>query len=100
MPYVMRYNLPVRTAALAQVASLLGVDTDGMDQRQAAEESIVCVERLRQQIGITERIRDIGGREEQLPEFASKSFAIERLMLLNPRRPTESELLDILKSAL
>ena len=100
LPYVMRYNLPVRTAALAQVASLLGVDTDGMDQRQAAEESIVCVERLRQQIGIPERIRDIGGREEQLPEFASKSFAIERLMLLNPRRPTESELLDILKSAL
>ncbi|MEO1996162.1 MAG: iron-containing alcohol dehydrogenase, partial [Planctomycetaceae bacterium] len=100
LPYVMRYNLPVRSEALAEIAAWLGVDTSGMDTLQAAEQSIVQVESLRRQIGIPERIRDIGGTPEQLPEFASKSFAIDRLMLLNPRRPTEAELLEILQSAL
>jgi len=100
LPYVMRYNMPVRTEALADIACWMGVNTAGMDPQQAAEQSIVEVERLKQEIGIPQRIRDIGGTAEQLPEFARKSFAIDRLMLLNPRRPTEAELLDILKSAL
>jgi alcohol dehydrogenase class IV len=95
----MRYNLPARTAALARVAELLGVAIDGVTETEAAELSISAVEALCREIGIPERIRDIGGNEAQLPTFAEKAFAIKRLMLLNPRRPTEDELLDILKSA-
>jgi len=99
LPYVMRYNLPERRPAIARLAPLLGVEVTGMDETQAAEAAIAAVERLRVDIGIPQRISQIGGREEQLPEFAAKSFAIKRLMALNPRMPTEADLLQILREA-
>ena len=57
------------------------------------------LEKLRKAIGIPQRIRDLGGSREQLPGFARKAFEIKRLMLLNPRLPSEADLLAILESA-
>ena len=71
----------------------------GQDEAAAAELAISAVEKLKRAIGIPERIRDIGGREEQLPRFAAKAFAIKRLMMVNPRQPTEADLLGILREA-
>ena len=100
LPYVMRYNLTQRRAAIARLAPLLGVDASKMDEADAAEAAIAAVEQLRRDIGIPQRISEIGGREEQLPMFAEKSFAIKRLMMLNPRTPSEADLLSILREAL
>ena len=99
LPFVMRFNLPEREATLARVATLLGVDTSGDDPRRAAERSIEAVERLKRRIGVPLRIRDLGGRREQLAEFADKSFAIERLRWVNPRPATRDDLLGILEAA-
>jgi alcohol dehydrogenase class IV len=66
---------------------------------EAAERSIAAVERLRKRIGIPARIRDLGGTREQLPTFAAKAFAIKRLRDVNPRVPTEADLLAILEAA-
>ncbi len=99
LPYVMRYNLPARQATFARIAAWLGEDTSGMDEAAAAERAIAAVERLREQIGIPTRIRELGGTEDQLPEFAAKAFAIKRLMLLNPRMPSEADLLGIYQAA-
>jgi len=44
LPHVMRYHLPVREVALARIAELLGEDTHGMGQAEAAERAIVAVE--------------------------------------------------------
>lgn len=100
LPYVMRFNLPVRTSAFARIARLLEEDTQGLSEEQAAEQAITAVERLKKDIGIPERIRDIGGTADQLPAFAEKAFAIKRLMSLNARQPTQQDLLEILQSAL
>jgi alcohol dehydrogenase class IV len=99
LPYVMRYNLPHRSQRFARIADLLGEDVAGLREDEAADRAIAAVERLRREIGIPTRIRDLGGREEQLSEFAQKAFAIKRLMTMNPRRPTESELLALLREA-
>lgn len=99
LPYVMRYNLSLRIPEFAKIAKLLGEDVSGLSEEAAAERAITAVERLRRDIGIPERIRDIGGTEDQLPGFAKKSFAIKRLMLLNARQPTEEDLLEILRAA-
>ena len=100
LPFVMRFNLPVRTAAFARVARLLGCDTSGMTERQAAEAAVEAVDQLKRDIGIPERMREMGVTEEHLPEFAVKAFSIKRLMQVNPRPVTEVDLLDILRSAL
>ncbi len=99
LPYVMRFNLPVRQATFARIAGWLGEKTEGLSEQAAAERAIFAVEKLRSEIGIPRRIRELGGSAEQLPEFAAKAFAIKRLMLLNPRLPSEGELLEIYRSA-
>lgn len=56
-------------------------------------------EDLRRQIGIPLRIRDLGGREEQLPGFAMKAHALDRLTGVNPRKVTVKDLEQILRDA-
>lgn len=99
LPYVMRFNLPERIPEFARIARLLGEKTDGLSEAAAAEKAITAVERIRAEIGVPQRIRDLGGTPDQLPLFAKKSFQIQRLMLLNGRRPTEADLLQILQAA-
>ncbi|HEY2415303.1 MAG TPA: iron-containing alcohol dehydrogenase [Pirellulaceae bacterium] len=99
LPFVMRYNLPIRKAAFAKIAALLGENVNGLSEDVAAERAVVAVERIRAAIGIPRRLRDLGVRREQLPIFAEKAFAIKRLMDTNPRQPTQADLLEILERA-
>ena len=99
LPHVMRFNLPARPREFARIAQLLGEQTDGLTETQAAERAVAAVETLRDAICIPVRIRDLGGRREQLPEFAKKAFGIKRLMLLNGRPASEADLLGILEAA-
>lgn len=99
LPYVMRFNLPERKAAFGRIAELLGEDVHGLSEDAAAERAVVAVEELRAAIGIPQRLRDIGGKREQLPLFATKAFAIKRLLAVNPRQASEADLLGILEAA-
>ncbi len=99
LPYVMRYNLSVRRKEMAKIAELLGEDVAGLSTEDAAPRAIAAVEKLRRDIGIPERIRDLGGTREELPAFAAKAYEIKRLMLLNPQLPSEADLLGLLESA-
>src|SRR5690606_6082953 len=100
LPYVMRFNLPVREAEIARIAELLGEDVRGCSQQEAAERGIAAVERLREAIGIPTRIREFGGTADQLPDLAAKTFAIKRLLAMTPREPTEADILAIFQEAL
>lgn len=99
LPYVMRFNRAERAVEFRQVAHLLGEETTGASDEEAGEICIATIEKLKRDIGIPERLRDIGVVQSQLPELAGKSFEITRLMKLNPRTPTEEGLLGILKDA-
>jgi alcohol dehydrogenase len=99
LPYVMRFNLPARKKAFGRIASLLGRDIAGLSIDEAAHSAIEGVECLRSRIGIPERIRDLGGREDQLSGFAEKAFALDRLKGVNPREATRKDLEQILRDA-
>ncbi|GIW80944.1 MAG: hypothetical protein KatS3mg105_2751 [Gemmatales bacterium] len=60
LPYVMRFNLPVREREFARIAELLGEDVRDLDERAAAERAVVAVERLRSDIGIPARAARTG----------------------------------------
>src|SRR5579871_208194 len=72
LPFVMRFNLPLRVAQMARVAELLGENTRGLSVEAAAERAITVVEQLRARIGIRTQMRELGVRAEQLPTFAEK----------------------------
>ena len=99
LPYVMEYNLEQASSKFAKVFEWLGGDARGLSESAAATKAIERIVELRKAIGIPNRIRELGGTEEQLPEFAAKAFGIKRLMDLNPRVPSEAGLQGILKAA-
>ncbi len=99
LPFVMRFNLPARVREFATVARLLGEDVSGLDERQAAERAVTAVEQLKAAIGIPQRLRDLGVREDQLRPFAEKAFGIRRILRVNPRPVTADDLEGILRAA-
>jgi alcohol dehydrogenase class IV len=99
LPYVMRYNLPYRERELARVAELLGEDTGGLSQREAAERAIGAIEKLNRRIGIPSRLRELGAKREQIPQFAEKGLKIARIVRVNPRVPKMSEVIELLNEA-
>jgi alcohol dehydrogenase class IV len=99
LPYVMRYNAPKRLAAFASLAGLLGEDVTGLSDERAAEQAVVAVERLRADVGIPTRLRDLGVKENQLRPFAEKALGIKRILRVNPRTPTLGDLEGILRAA-
>ncbi|MBV9124718.1 MAG: iron-containing alcohol dehydrogenase [Planctomycetes bacterium] len=99
LPFVMRFNLPARTREFAAIAGLLGEDVAGLGEQAAAEKAVAAVERLKADIGIPRRLRDLGVREEQLRPFAEKAFGIKRILRVNPRPVTVADLETILRWA-
>jgi alcohol dehydrogenase class IV len=41
----------------------------------------------------------VGAKKEELPALATTAFSLQRLMDLSPVRPTEADLLEILKAS-
>jgi alcohol dehydrogenase class IV len=95
----MRFNLPARRTEFATIARLLGEDVAGLDEERAAERAITAVERLRAEIGIPQRLRDLNVQQAQLRAFAEKAFSIKRILRVNPRPVTTEDLQEILKAA-
>jgi len=100
LPFVMRYNLPVRRPHFAAIARLLGADVEGKSEADAAEAAVAAVEQLRRDIGIPLRLRDIGVTASQLRPLAEKAFTIQRILRVNPRPVTVDDLEGILRAAL
>jgi alcohol dehydrogenase class IV len=102
LPFVMRYNLSGhRGLQTSLIGAALGLRSVSEPPEGAnAEAAIRAIEQLRVDIGIPTRLRDIGVKEEMLPGFAAKAFAIKRLMRVNPRMPqSEDEILGIYRAA-
>ena len=99
LPYVMEFNKPVRLQTLARVAELMGLDVAGKTAEAAAEAAIDKVRTLRHEIGIPDRLREIGVREEQLSGFAQAASGIQRMLRVNPRPATTKDLEAILRAA-
>lgn len=92
LPFVMRFNLAARPREFADIARFLG-------EEPIAERAIAAVERLRADIGIPTRLRDLGIREDQLGLMAGKAFGIKRILRVNPRVPTLDDVAGIYRAA-
>jgi alcohol dehydrogenase class IV len=99
LPWVMRFNLPARVREFARIAQMLGDDVSGMSEQQAAEQAITVVDRLRADIGIPGRLRELGAKQEQLRGFAERAAGIKRVLRVNPRAITVDEIEGIYRAA-
>jgi alcohol dehydrogenase class IV len=99
LPYVMRFNLSAKPKAFAAVARLLGENVAGISEQAAAEKAVAAVEKLRSDIGIPQRLRDIGVKPEQLHTLAEKTFGIKRILRVNPRSVSVEQIEEVFKAA-
>jgi len=99
LPYVMAYNLPACADQLSRVAQLLGEETAGLSVWEAAEKSIEAVQRMKKDIGIPMKLRDIGVKKSDLRSYAETAGKFTRLMQLNPRPLDVESLETILQDA-
>src|SRR5581483_7363246 len=99
LAHVMRFNRPGREREFAAIARWLGESVDGLSEAEAAERAIAAVDRLRADVGIPARLRDLGVTEGQLRGFAEKAHGIRRVLRVNPRSVTVADIEGIFRAA-
>ncbi|MFB6069621.1 MAG: iron-containing alcohol dehydrogenase [Halanaeroarchaeum sp.] len=102
LPHVVEYNLPAEPGRYSDVASLLGVPrVEGQSEMEHAAEAVGAIEALNEDIGIPNRIGDLGGIDrEEFSHFADVAFEhsqhnIER----NPRDLDHADVVAIFENA-
>jgi alcohol dehydrogenase len=95
----MRFNKPVRAAELAAIGRAMGVAREEYDDERAAEEAIAGVTELATAIGLPAGLAELGVAEEELPGLSRQALGVSRLIVNNPREPTEQDLIEILRAA-
>ena len=98
LPYVMQYNMESSLVKFGDVARAMGVDTAGMDTRQAAQAAVDAVRALAVRIGIPQRLSSLGVREEELPRLAASALA-DVCTPGNPRDTSAEEILALYREA-
>lgn len=98
LPYVMQYNMESSLVKLGDVARAMGVDTAGMDTRQAAQAAVDAVRALAVRVGIPQRLSSLGVREEDLPRLAASALA-DVCTPGNPRDTSAEEILALYREA-
>ena len=99
LPYVMEHNLAAQPEAFATIAALLGEAVEGLPPLEAASWGVAAVQRLKADIGIPMRLRELGVEQSAIPAMAEIAASLERLNRLNPRPLTRQDAEAILRAA-
>jgi alcohol dehydrogenase class IV len=87
---VIRFNGAQDSGQYRRIAEALGLTADVDPASQVAD----FIDRFNRELGITQRVRDLGPREHDLPALADKAFA-DGCHLTNPRKCTRDDLLRL-----
>ncbi|MGN0607059.1 MAG: lactaldehyde reductase [Oscillospiraceae bacterium] len=98
LPYVMEYNAEYTGDKFKYIAQAMGVDTTGMDESAYRKAAVDAVKKLSKDIGIPEKLHEIGVKEEDLPALAQSAFD-DVCTGGNPRPCTVESILEIYKKA-
>ena len=98
LPYVMEYNAEYTGDKFKYIAEAMGVDVTGMGEAEYRKAAIDAVKQLSKDIGIPEKLNEIGVKEEDLPALAQSAFD-DVCTGGNPRPCTVESILEIYKTA-
>lgn len=98
LPYVMEYNAEYTGEKFKYIAEAIGVDTTGMSQAEYRAAAVNAVKQLSKDVGIPEKLHEIGVKEEDLQALSESAFA-DVCTGGNPRPCTVESILGIYKTA-
>jgi len=99
LPHVMQANLTSNLFRYAKIAQMLEVKTQGLSQREAAEQGVAATKNLISDTGVPLRLRDLGVPQASLEEMALATMEISRLLEVNPRQLNIEDVRQIWTSA-
>ncbi|ARD48804.1 L-threonine dehydrogenase [Sporosarcina sp. P37] len=99
LPHVCRFNLISRQERFAEIAGYLGVRTEGMSTRDAAESAITALERFTRDLGIPSGFKAMGAKEEDIDILAENAMK-DVTAVTNPRKPTLEQVKQIIRDAM
>lgn len=75
LPYCMEYNLDVLADKYRMVAEAMGINVVGLSDEEAAHKAVEAIWSLTKQIGIPQRLREVGVKEEGLSQVAEDAIS-------------------------
>ncbi|PDH93412.1 1,3-propanediol dehydrogenase [Oenococcus oeni] len=98
LPYAEEYNLIADPERFAELARIMGENTDGLSTRDAAELSIKAMKQLSEDVGIPHSIKDIGAKPEDFDLMAENALK-DGNAFSNPRKGTKEDIVKIFQEA-
>ncbi|MCR5784574.1 MAG: iron-containing alcohol dehydrogenase [Eubacterium sp.] len=99
LPKVMKYNCMGNTEKFADIAKILGADTDNMTTKEAAEEAAVLIAKMNAEIGIPDKLSSLGVTEDMFDEIVEGTLGY-RLLWMNPIEVKDELVYKILEESL
>jgi alcohol dehydrogenase len=98
LPHAARFNLKANPERFARVATAMGEITHGLTAMEAGKLAIEAMRQLNMDLGIPERLRDIGVNKDKIPEMAQLAFKAD-YNRWNPRYTTAEDFDMLFKQA-
>lgn len=98
LPHAARFNLEANPEKFGRVATAMGEITDGLTVMEAGKLGIEAMRQLNMDLGIPQRLRDIGVSKDKIPEMAQLAFKAD-YNRWNPRYTTVEDFDMLFKQA-
>ena len=99
LPHVMRYNMDECADRYAMIAQAMGLDVKGMGDEEAGEAAASAILDLTQQMGVPQKLNDVGVPEDGLQDLADLALS-DGSIVYNPKPVFDTEeILGVLKKA-
>lgn len=98
LPHVEEFNLIGNANRFRDIAKAMGEITENLSTMDAARKAIAAIRQLSSQVGIPERLRDLGVKEEDFPVMAENAMK-DVCSVTNPRKAIKEQIIGIFKAA-
>lgn len=93
LPHVLAFNAPACEDKLARVGWMMGVPP-------IAQAAIEAVRRLSTDVGIPPRLSEVGVTDAFIPQMAQDAFESDNAQVVNPRKASLAEIVDLYRQVL
>jgi alcohol dehydrogenase class IV len=97
---VMEFNMMGNLPKFGVIAELLGENTEGLSQREAALCAVEALRTLAEDVKIPMHLGTFGVKEKDIPQLAEGVMKVTRLLANNPRRLTLEDAQEIYRRVL
>ena len=98
LPHAAEFNLEASQAKFARVALAMGENIHGHSLDEAGKKAVKAIKQLCSDLGIPEKLRDVGVTEDKIPKMAKLAFEAD-YNRWNPRYTSEDDFHMLYKKA-